>query len=157
MHFHIEEKFKGIYYILKEDCVPIQIIVSRELDEKNHIWLNSLTKRLNRKQAEELVEITNGLKEITEKQFADSVWEIVTRVNRTLIESMKEDDDMCKAMAEIFKPEIDAAAEKAFHSGTEDKGMQVFKNMIARGFSREEAQSIAEIDDELVERALSEC
>jgi len=72
---------------------------------------------------------------------------------------------MCKAMAEIFKPEIDAAVEAAVEATTvtvrenacNDKGMQVFKNMIKRGFSREDAQAMTEISDELVERALAEC
>ena len=71
---------------------------------------------------------------------------------------------MYKAFAEIMKPEIDAAVEvassKAFNNGFDDgldkKGIQVFRNMINRGFSREEAQSLAEISDELVERAMSE-
>lgn len=64
---------------------------------------------------------------------------------------------MCKAMAEIFKPEIDAAAKAAAELAFDDKGVQVFKNMITRGYSREEAQVVAEINDELVERALAEC
>ncbi len=68
---------------------------------------------------------------------------------------------MCKAMAEIFKPEIDAAFDdgfnNGFNNGIDDKGIQVFKNMIRRGFSVKEAQSLAEISDKLVERALAEC
>ena len=75
---------------------------------------------------------------------------------------------MCKALAEIMKPEIDEMMKEAledgfnngfndgFSDGTDKKGIQVFKNMIQRGFSREDAQSLAEISDELVERALAE-
>lgn len=95
---------------------------------------------------------TIQLSEIEDKKFADSVWEVVTRQNVELIKKMREDEKMCKAMAEIFKPEIEAA----FINGFDDKGIHVFKNMINRGFSREDAQSIAEISDELVERALAE-
>ena len=66
---------------------------------------------------------------------------------------------MCKAMAELFKPEIDAAFDNGFNNGfgdgVDNKGIQVFKNMIERGFSREEAQQLADISDELVERALA--
>ena len=46
---------------------------------------------------------------------------------------------MCKALAEIMKPEID----EAFNSGIENKGIQVFKNMIANSISRELAQKCA--------------
>lgn len=172
-NFFIDEHFKGIYYITGRNLIPIQIVVSKQLDIKNHRWLNSLTKRLSRVHAEELVLITNQLKELSDKRYADAVWEIVTRANGELIAKMKEDDIMCKAMAEIFKPEVDAAVEAAvavavaavkdtafndgFNNGIDDKGIQIFKNMIKRGFSQEDAQALAEISDELVERALSEC
>ena len=171
--FIVEEKFKGVYYVREKNLIPIQIIVSRELDIKNHRWLNSLTRRLSREHAEELVNITNQLVEANEKKYADSVWEIVTRANSKLIEQMREDEIMCKAMAEIFKPEVDAAVEAAvesaveaavevakdtaFKEGVDDKGVKIFKNMIKRGFTREDAQSLAEIRDELVEKALAEC
>lgn len=155
--FLIQEKFQGIYYVSGRNIIPIQIVVSQELGNHSHRWLNSLTKKLSRTQAEELVIVTNGLLEAGDKKFADAVWEIVTRANRGLIEKMKEDEKMCKAMAEIFKPEIDAAFDDGFNNGIDDKGIQVFKNMINRGFSVKDAQSLAEISDELVEKALAEC
>lgn len=134
----------------------MQIIVSRELEHENHVWLNSLSKKLSKNRAKALVKYTNQLTVVEEKKLADSVWEIVTRQNVELIRNMMEDEEMCKAMAEIFKPEIDAAFDNGFNNGVDDKGIHVFKNMIKRGFIKEEAQSIAEISDELVERALAE-
>ena len=105
-----------------------------------------------------LLKKTNELTDRDDKYYADSVWEIVTRQNVELILKMKEDEEVCKAMAELFKPEIDAAFDSGFNNGFNNgetnKGIQVFKNMMARGFSREEAQSLAEISDELVQQAL---
>ena len=71
---------------------------------------------------------------------------------------------MCRALAEIMKPEMDEAFNNGFNNGfdngfgngVEDKGMKVFRNMMARGFSKEEAQVLAEISDELVEKAMKE-
>ena len=138
----------------------MQVIVSGELEHENHVWLNSLTKSLNWKRAETLVRFTNELKKSEEKKYADSVWEVVTRQNVELIKKLMEDEKMCKAMTELFKPEIDAAFDNGFNNGfnngVDDKGMHIFKNMIRRGFSKADAQSIAEISDELVERALAE-
>ncbi len=147
----IEEYRPGIYYVNREGSIAIQIIVSSELDEKEHKWLNALTEHLNEARVRKLVDVTNELKDSDDKIYADSVWEIVTSQNKEILKRMWEDKKMCKAMAELFKPEIDAA----FNNGTDDKGIQVFKNMIKRGFSREEAQSLAEISDELVEKALA--
>jgi len=156
-NFVVREKCPGIFYIYGRNIIPIQIIISNRLDRKNHIWLNSLTQKLSMEQAKSLVATTNKLQDVSEKKFADTVWEIVTRANKELIEKMREENIMCKAMAEIFKPEIDAAAKAAAELAFDDKGVQVFKNMITRGYSREEAQVVAEINDELVERALAEC
>ena len=101
---------------------------------------------------------------------ADSLWEVVARVNKEVVKEIRQEDDiMCKALAEIMKPEIDIMMKEAledgfnngfnngFNDGLDKKGIQVFKNMIQRGFSREEAQCLAEISDELVEKALREC
>ena len=172
-YFFVEEKYPGIYYIHKDGFIPIQIVVSRELDEKNHIWLNSLTSKMKRNKAEELISVTRQLKDMDDKNYADSVWEIITSANKELIRKIKEDTNMCKALAEIMKPEIDIMMKEAledgfnngfnngfndgFNDGLDKKGIQVFKNMIQRGFSREEAQCLAEISDELVEKALKEC
>lgn len=171
--FVIEEKYPGIYYISGRNVIPIQIVVSGRLNTEEHIWLNSLTKKLSMEQAKVLVAVTNELEDVAEKKFADSVWEIVTRANKELIEKMREENIMCKAMAEIFKPEIDAAVEAAvaevresaftdgfnngFNNGIDDKGIKVFINMIKRGFTKEDAQVMADISDELVEKALLEC
>lgn len=158
--FSVVEKYKGIYYIHRDGYIPMQVIVSGELEHENHVWLNSLTKSLNWKRAETLVRFTNELKKSEEKKYADSVWELVTRQNVELIKNLMEDEKMCKAMTELFKPEIDAAFDNGFNNGfnngVDDKGMHIFKNMIRRGFSKADAQSIAEISDELVERALAE-
>lgn len=87
------------------------------------------------------------------------MWEIVTRQNLDLILKMKEDEEMCKAMAELFKPEIEAAFDNGFNNGinqgASSKGIQVYKNLIASGFSKEDAQSLTEISDELVKQALA--
>ena len=48
------------------------------------------------------------------------------------------------------------AFNNGFDDGTNNKGIQVFKNMIANSISRELAQKCAEISGSLVEKALSE-
>jgi len=45
--FHVEEKWKGIYYISKEGFIRIQVIVSNQLIPENHIWLNALAQEMN--------------------------------------------------------------------------------------------------------------
>lgn len=67
---------------------------------------------------------------------------------------------MCKALAEIMKPEIDEAFQNGFDDGFDngfDNGIiSIFKNMVKKGLSIETAQEYTEISNELVERALAE-
>lgn len=64
-------------------------------------------------------------------------------------------------VAEVVEAKVaeikQTAFNDGFNDGNEDKGIKVFINMIKRGFSREDAQGVAEISDELVAKALTMC
>ena len=166
--FCIEEKWKGIYYIIKEGELHIQIIVTKELSRKNHIWLNSLSANMCENYVTELITTTQTLESNDEKKYADSLWEVVTRVNVETIKKVRKDDFMCKALAEIMKPEIDEAFDNGFNNGynsgykegvdcAKNEGkILAFRNMIKAGMSRELAQQCAELSDQLAEQVLAE-
>lgn len=158
--FIVEEKCSGIYYIIKDEYFKIQIVVSEELSWENHIWLNSLSENVSEKYITELIATTQKLKSLDDRNNADALWEVVATINKRTIQKIREDEKMCKALAEIMKPEIDEAFNNGFNNGFDD-GIDsgkicVFQNMIKDGMSRELAQKYAEISDELVEMALKE-
>lgn len=129
--------------------------------EKTRIESYSLTFIRDRKP----VALFQMLNSLTKKLSVEQVKE--------LIEKLMEENVMCQALMEIMKPKFDAAVAEAvnaavaeakesafndgFNGGIDDKGMKVFINMIKRGFSKEDAQAVAEISDELVEKALTMC
>jgi len=159
--FYIEEKWPGIYYIIKERHIRIQIVVSRELSWENHVWLNSLSNTVNVQQAIELIETTEQLEKMDDKNYAESLWDVVESMNKETIQRVREDNSMaCRVLTEIMQPKIDEAFNNGFNNGFSngslDKGISIFKNMIKEGISRELAQKCAEISDELAEKALSE-
>ena len=80
--------------------------------------MNSLSEKISLKQATELINVTQELEQLDDKNYADSLWEIVATVNEQIIEKAMEEERMCEALARIMKPEID----KAFDDGYE-KGM----------------------------------
>jgi len=170
--FVIEEKWAGIYYIIKEGSICIQIIVTKELSKKNHIWLNALSAELDENNITELIHTTQRLEHKDEKLYADSLWEVVTRVNEKIVRKVREDDDMCRALAEIMKPELDEAFDNGFNNGfnsgfnngftdglnqaKNDGKILAFRNMIKDGMSRELAQKYTELSDQLAEEVLAE-
>ena len=147
--FHIEEKWPGIYYIIKEGYIRIQIVVSKNLSWENHVWLNSLSENVDVQRAIQLIETTEQLENLDDKNYAESLWDVVETVNKETIQKVREDDSMaCRIVTEIVQTKMDEMLN--------NKSIQIFKNMIKEGMSREVAQKCAEISDELAEKALSE-
>ncbi len=149
--FAIEEKYPGIYYISRGKDIKIQIIVSRELREENHIWLNSLSEKVSEEHVVRFLDISQKLVNSADVNYSDSIWEVMETVNREVVQKVRE-SDMTKAWAEIVQPKIDEAFDNGFNNGS----MCSFKNMIKKGMSKELAQECAGLSDELVEKALAE-
>ena len=137
LNLSVEEISPGIYYISRLGELSIQIIITSRLDEKLHIWLNALTSHISRQHAQTLVNTTKTLTDLDDKNYAESVWEVVAKENATLIKILKEDTLMYKALAEIMKPEIDKAieeaADKAFDDGFNDGQLTQLFRLLKKG------------------------
>jgi len=115
--FIIEEKGLGIYYIIKEGYIKIQIIVSRELSDKNHIWLNVLSNRVKEEQIVKFLDVSQSMESLEDVNYLDSVWEVMESVNRETVQKVRE-NEMTKAWAEIVQPKIDEAFNSGFNNGS---------------------------------------
>lgn len=110
----IRERFDGVYYIENAGFFETQVIVGKELNDGNHIWLKSLTDRMDREQAKELIKQSGKLLNRPESDDVESVLYVVSKANRKVFEEIKkEDDNMYSALVELMQPEIDEATEKA--------------------------------------------
>ena len=107
--YEIEQKYKGIYYIKTNFFFDTQILVLKELNSKMHLWLTSLSKKLSKPVAEELVIAMNELSEKDDKEYADSVLEVVMKANKKIFSKFKEVPIMCEELAKLFEPEIKEA------------------------------------------------
>lgn len=52
----MEEPYSGIYYIHKDGFFATQIVVMKELPKDNHLYLTSITRKMNKEDAERLAE-----------------------------------------------------------------------------------------------------
>lgn len=133
--YKIENKYKGIYYIIGNHFFDIQIIVSKELDKKEHLWLSSLASDIDSVQAKEFILSVSALKNKDEKEYADSVMQVVMRENESVFNNIKEVGIVCDALKDLMKDEITEAKEK----GKAEAETEVAKRMIRMGcFSNEE-------------------
>lgn len=99
--FQIRQREKGIYCMIG-DVFPIQLIVTKELNETENLWLYSLTDELgDKKQIEYLL---SDYKKHRHNDLYESVMDIVVRANE---ERFREVKDMCKALEELMKDELE--------------------------------------------------
>lgn len=119
--FVISEKYKGIYYVEKEDNFPIQIIVSGKLNIENQKWLTALSSKLNRNDIERIVLEMEKLEQKDEEVYADSVLEVVITENQELFDRLRREDiHMCEALKKFMKPELDEALKEGREEGREE-------------------------------------
>ncbi len=95
---------KGIYQIKGKTPFLTQVIVIKELEKGNHIWLMSLSGRLGKSNIEELVGKIQALPQKRELELAASVLEVSVAANRESIGKMKGEHGMYEALMEFLKP-----------------------------------------------------
>ncbi len=104
--FQTVPKRKGIYEI-KNSIFRTQVVVTQELNEDEHIWLRSLTRRMTLNQLEKLAIKYQELPDGNEKQWVESVVDVVSQANFEMIREWKEGALMNAAVAELFRPDIE--------------------------------------------------
>ena len=152
-HFPVEEVSPGIYYISGYSELLIQIIVTSKLDNEQHIWINSLTSHISEQQIKKLVNVTNNLTELDDRNYASSVWEVVSIENKELLRQLRRNEDMFGALAEIMKPEIDEAYDNGYDSGQLNLLFDLMKkNIISHDVAvRESRLSLKEFEEKYQE------
>ena len=103
---HMENPYRGIYYVMDSVLFPTQIIVSRELDRKTHVWLRALSDKMGNQDMEELLKKIESMKQKLDRELAESVLEVSIRANQHVVEELRGDGRMCQALLEIMEPEI---------------------------------------------------
>lgn len=108
--YKVCEKYKGIYYVEKEGCFPIQVIVSGKLSAENQKWLTLLSRNLERKDIERIVLQSECLTEKDEKLYADSVLEVAVTENEEMFADLRmEGMHMCEALRRLMREDLEEA------------------------------------------------
>ena len=119
-----------------------QVIVTRELNGKNHGWLKSLSDKLKKQEMEALLNRARSLSGKLERELADAVLEVSVKANREIVEELKGDEAMCQALLEIMEPEINKivglAKEEADQKAKKEAEETAAKLIQSQKFSFEE-------------------
>lgn len=99
--YEIKEKEDGLYYI-EGDRIPMQIVVTSELNKDNNLWLSSLTDNLNDDATAEMILKTcrGHLKEETYQSFIDAVMRANLDVFMEVMKMSKLDESLLEILYE---------------------------------------------------------
>ena len=126
------KRHPGIYHVERDLLFPVQIVVARELDKREHIWLRALSKEMEREDFEMLSEAAGKLDETANGEFIDSVLQVSIRANE---KKLKEDKDMCcEALRELFEPEL----KESWKKGQRQSVRAMVNTMTKKGYHSDE-------------------
>lgn len=99
--------YHGIYYIEGNVLFPTQIVVIKELNWAEHIWLSSLSDKLEKQDLYDLLVEVNKLHEKAEREYAESVLEVGLGANKQIVQELIGYGSMSGELLEIMKPIIE--------------------------------------------------
>ena len=112
---NIDDFFKtvGYAYLYKGLGDYVNHILLEKLSPKAHSALKVLTKKLARSDLFEFMEYVNSFTEPCDKQNADAVLQVSVSANRKMYDQIRRSDfDMCEALRELFKDELEDAEKR---------------------------------------------
>ena len=118
--YTVSNPCKGIYYIESGLKFPTQIIVGKELTHENHEWFNLLSDKVTKQEMARAIEYSRNARSKNERELIDAIFEVSALANKNIVEELKMgDENMCQALMEIMKPEIEEVVDTAVRETTE--------------------------------------
>lgn len=145
--YEIKRVESGIYYVIG-DKIPIQIIVTKELSVEENLWLRNLTNKMEK--AEDAEKMICEYRKHKENSLYQSVMNIIVQANREKFEEVK---DMCQALEELMKDELQAKREEGKEIGK--SSVNELNRQLAKAGRIEDIVKAAE-DEEYQDKLLEE-
>lgn len=151
-NYQVTLKEPGIYHV-EGDIIPIQIIVTRQLSDKENLWLRSLTNNLTEtRHAKRLMEDYLGH---TDNNLYQSVLDIIVRANHRTFEEVN-------GMGDIFMEIVQEKFDKKLKEETEKNVNRIIGEIskkaeaIAEARAEARAEAMAEARAEAIAEARAE-
>ena len=131
----LENPFKGIYYVKDGVLFPTQIVVIKELNPQEHMWLTALSDGMQKQQLKDLLLKVESFHTKLDRELAEAVLGVAIRANWQTAQELRGDGNMCEALMELMEPEINKIKENVREETTQQVTQQVtqqgIKNAIA--------------------------
>ena len=134
----IKEKYSGIYYVTERLPFPVQIIVTQELEPREHRSLRILSNHAKKEDVEEFLKEVEKMNTPRERQNVEAVLQVSVKANDELYREIRRDANMCDALRELMKDDL----EDARKLGESEGEAKIIINMNRSGMSPENIASI---------------
>ena len=129
--FEVTEKYKGVYYVSGVLGMPTQVIVTSELDDADSVGLRILSDNPKEEDLLSFAEISRNLTHKDDRENADAVLQVSVSANKAVYDEMKRRyPEMCEALRELMRPEIDAEIEKEADKREETTTLKNIQNLM---------------------------
>lgn len=129
----LENPFKGIYYVKGGVLFPTQIVVTKELNPQEHIWLTALSDGMQKQQLKDLLEKVESFHTKLERELADAVLGVAIKANWQVAQELRGDGKMCEALMELMEPEINKIRETVREETTQQVTQEVTQQVTQQG------------------------
>ena len=113
MNISLSQTAPGIYNINAGLLFDTQIVVTRELDEKNHLWIKALTNKISESLVQNLVTESKLIYDKGDKENAHSVLEAASSGNKEVFTKLWEVLNVSSVLMELLQPDIDKKVNEA--------------------------------------------
>ena len=107
----VEEKDSGIYYLMG-DAIPVQLVIVPQLSQEHNYWLNNLRNDLKAGS-----EIKNFIERYSTNKNSKLYQALADTVMRANWEKMKEGQNVCEALKELFADDLRESELKGRNAG----------------------------------------
>ena len=121
---HIDRQDEGIYY-MEGDVIPMQLILTSELDEEQNLWLRSLTNQLTEPRTIEKLIREYGRH--SENRLYESMMNIIVKANQR---TFQEVSTVCEALEELMKDRIEERVEERVEERIEEREQKALEKGI---------------------------
>ena len=152
--YSVNQEYSGIYYAEKAGFFSVQLIISEELPEGEAVWLQSLTDRLEKQQAEKvLAKLEETLYGEYERTLIEAILKVSMTANKELYKKVGEEERiMFDALREIMESDF----QKAENRGEMKKARETTMKLAEMGLPIDKIASAVEVSAKQVEEWLAE-
>ena len=131
-----------LLYMTEHLPFPAQIIVTQELEPGEHRSLRILSNHAKREDVEEFLRIAERMNTPRDRQNVEAVLQVSVKANDELYRKMRRDANMCDALRELMKDDIEREVSAARKLGESEGEAKIILKMNHSGISPENIASI---------------